>query len=147
MKVSGFTIIRNAVKNDYPVVEAITSILPICDEFVVAIGKSEDATYELIKAIPSNKIRIVETVWDDTLREGGKTFAMETDKAFQAISPDADWCFYIQADEVLHEKYHDTVRDAMMRFKDDTRVDGLLFKYKLFFALSEELLPIHSDKH
>ncbi len=134
MKVSGFTIIRNAVKNDYPVVEAITSILPICDEFVVAIGKSEDATYELIKAIPSNKIRIVETVWDDTLREGGKTFAMETDKAFQAISPDADWCFYIQADEVLHEKYHDTVRDAMMRFKDDTRVDGLLFKYKHFFG-------------
>jgi hypothetical protein len=130
MKVSGFTIIRNAVKNDYPVVEAITSVLPICDEFVVAIGKSDDATYELIKNIPSDKIRIIQTVWDETLREGGRTFALETDKAFQAISADSDWCFYIQADEVLHEKYYDTVRDAMIRFKDDKSVDGLLFNYK-----------------
>lgn len=134
MKVSGFTIIRNAVKNDYPVVEAITSVLPICDEFVVAIGKSDDATYELIKSISSNKIRIIDTVWDDTLREGGRTFAIETDKAFQAISPDSDWCLYIQADEVLHEKYYDTVREAMIRFKDDNLVDGLLFNYKHFYG-------------
>lgn len=134
MKVSGFTIIRNAVKNDYPVVEAITSVLPICDEFVVAVGKSDDATYELIKNIPSDKIRIIETVWDDTLREGGRTFALETDKAYQAISPDTEWCFYIQADEVLHEKYYDIVRDAMIRFKDDKSVDGLLFNYKHFYG-------------
>ncbi len=134
MKVSGFTIIRNAIKNDYPVVEAITSVLPICDEFVVAVGKSEDATYDLIKNIPSSKIRIIETVWDDTLREGGRTFALETDKAFEATSPDAVWCFYIQADEVLHEKYHDTVRDAMIRFKEDKLVDGLLFNYKHFYG-------------
>jgi len=134
MKVSGFTIIRNAVKNDYPVIEAITSVLPICDEFVVAVGKSEDATYELIKNIPSNKIRIIETVWDDTLREGGRTFALETDKAFQAISPDSEWCFYIQADEVLHEKYHETVRAAMIRLKEDKSVDGLLFNYKHFYG-------------
>ena len=58
MKVSGFTIIRNAVKNDYPVVEAITSVLPFCDEFVVAVGKSDDATYELIKNIPSEVVKL-----------------------------------------------------------------------------------------
>lgn len=134
MKVSGFTIVRNAVKNDYPVVAAITSILPICDEFVVAVGNSDDATYDLIKNIASEKIRIIETVWDDTLRQGGRTFALETDKAFNAVSPDADWCFYIQADEVLHEKYHDAVRDAMIRYKEDKRVDGLLFNYKHFWG-------------
>jgi len=134
MKVSGFTIIRNAIKNDYPVIEAITSVLPVCDEFIVAVGKSEDATYDLIRQIPSDKIRIIETVWDDTLREGGRTFALETDKAFQAVSPDSDWCFYIQADEVLHEKYLDTVRDAMIRFKGDKQVEGLLFNYKHFWG-------------
>ena len=134
MKVSGFTIVRNAVKNDYPVVEAISSILPLCDEFIVAVGKSEDATYDMIKRIPSDKIKIIETVWDDSLREGGRTFALETDKAFQAVSNDADWCFYIQADEVLQEKYHDTVRRAMVQFKDDSRVDGLLFNYKHFWG-------------
>ncbi len=134
MKVSGFTIIRNAIRNDYPVVEAITSVLPICDEFIVAVGKSEDATYELIKNIPSDKIRIIETVWDDDLREGGRVFALETDKAFHAVSEHSDWCFYIQADEVLHEKYHDSVRNAMIRFKEDKSVDGLLFDYKHFWG-------------
>lgn len=158
MKVSGFTIIRNAVKNDYPVIEAITSVLPICDEFVVAVGKSDDATYELIAKIPSAKIKIIETVWDDTLREGGRTFALETDKAFQAVSPDVDWCFYIQADEVLHEKYHDSVRDAMIRFKDDKSVEGLLFNYKHFWGSYDyvgeswqwyrrEIRIIRNDKH
>jgi hypothetical protein len=134
MKVSGFTIVRNAIKNDYPVVEAITSILPLCDEFIVAVGKSDDATYDLIKGIPSDKIKIIETVWDDSLREGGKVFALETDKAFHAISKDADWCFYIQADEALHEKYYDAVRAAMVQFKNDNAVDGLLFNYKHFWG-------------
>ena len=60
MKVAGFTIIRNAIKFDYPVVEAITSILPICDEFVVAVGNSDDETLQLIKQIDSPKIKIFE---------------------------------------------------------------------------------------
>ncbi|WP_240534750.1 glycosyltransferase family protein [Pedobacter aquae] len=110
MKVAGFTFIRNAVVNDYPIVEAITSILPLCDEFIIAHGNSTDDTLQLLQAIASPKIKIINTVWDDSLREGGKTFALETDKAFEAISPDADWAFYIQGDEVVHEKYHETIK-------------------------------------
>src|SRR5690242_8873082 len=102
MKVAGFTFIRNAVKFDYPVREAILSILPLCDEFIVALGNSDDSTEELIRSIPSDKIKIIRTVWDDSFREGGRTFALETDKAFRAVSTDADWCFYIQGDEMLH---------------------------------------------
>ena len=49
MKVSGFTFVRNAVKYDYPVVESIASILPLCDEVVVAVGQSEDGTRALIR--------------------------------------------------------------------------------------------------
>ena len=134
MKVTGFTFIRNAIKFDYPVVEAITSILPICDEFVVAVGNSEDGTRELIAAIDPQKIRIVETVWDDSLREGGRVLAEETNKAFDAIGSDADWAFYIQGDEVMHERYLDVVRDAMKRYKDDPNVDGLLFNYAHFYG-------------
>lgn len=134
MKVVGFTIIRNAIRYDYPVVEAILSVLPLCDEFVVAVGQSEDATLELIQSIHPEKIKIVHTVWDDGLREGGRVLAVETDKAFQAIHADADWCFYIQADEVVHEKYHTVIRNAMEQFKDDPVVDGLLFHYKHFYG-------------
>ena len=134
MKVSGFTFIRNAEIYDYPVVEAIRSILPVCDEFVVAVGKSDDATLELIAAIDPSKIRIIETTWDDSLREGGRVLAVETDKAFQAISPDADWAFYIQGDEVMHEKYLAPVKNAMLKWKDHPEVDGLLFDYLHFYG-------------
>jgi hypothetical protein len=134
MNVSGFTIIRNAVKYDYPIVEAIKSVLPLCDEFVVAVGNSIDNTLELVKSIDSPKIRIIETVWDESLREGGRTFALETDKAFRAISPDCDWAIYIQADEAIHEKYYPAIREAMEKYKDDRLVDGLLFHYKHFYG-------------
>lgn len=134
MKVAGFTIIRNAIKYDYPVVEAITSILPICDEFIVAVGNSEDATLDLIKNIGSPKIKIIETIWDDNLREGGQVLAIETNKAFDAISPDTDWCFYIQSDECVHEKHLAAIKDAMLKYKDDKHVDGLLFNYVHFYG-------------
>ncbi|MCA4893815.1 MAG: glycosyltransferase family 2 protein [Cytophagales bacterium] len=134
MKIAGFTIVRNAVKYDYPIVEAITSVLPLCDEFIVSVGSGEDNTLDLILAINSPKIRIIHTIWDDTLREGGRVLAVETDKAFQSVSPDADWCFYIQADEVVHEKYYDTIRQAMAKYKENKEVDGLLFHYKHFYG-------------
>lgn len=137
MKVSGFTIVRNAVKYDYPVVEAISSILPVCDEVIVSIGNSEDGTEQLIRGIQSPKIKIVHSVWDDSLRIGGKLLAVETDKAKAHVSPDADWCFYIQADEVLHEDGCRAVIDAMNRYKDNARVDGLLFNYRHFYGSYE----------
>ena len=134
MYVSGFTFVRNAIKFDYPIVEAIMSILPLCDEMIVAVGNSDDDTLELIKSIDSSKIKIIETVWDDTLREGGKVLAVETNKALAAVSKDADWCFYIQGDEVVHEKYLLAIRQAMEDNLDDQEVDGLLFKYVHFYG-------------
>jgi hypothetical protein len=134
MKVSGFTFIRNAINNDYQVVEAITSILPVCDEFVVAVGKSDDDTRKLVEDIGSSKIRIIDTVWDDNLREGGKVFAIETNKALAAISPDTDWAFYIQGDEVVHEKYLPLVKKEMEDNLDDPNIEGLLFKYVHFYG-------------
>lgn len=134
MKVSGFSFIRNAIKYDYPIVEAITSVLPLCDEFVVAVGQSDDETEALIRAIGSPKIRIIHTVWDDTLREGGRVLAQETDKALAAISPDTDWAFYMQGDEVLHEKYLPVVQESMSRYLNDPSVEGLLFRYLHFYG-------------
>jgi len=134
MKVTGFTFIRNALIYDYPVVEAIRSILPVCDDFVVAVGNSDDATLQLIRQIDPAKIKIVETVWDDKLREGGRVLALETDKAYQAIGNDTDWAFYIQGDEVVHEKYLEPIREAMLKWKDHPEVDGLLFDYLHFYG-------------
>jgi hypothetical protein len=134
MKVAGFTFIKNAIKYDYPILEAITSILPICDEFVVAVGQSEDDTLALIKSINSPKIRIIETVWDETLREGGRVLAVETNKAFAAISAEMDWAFYIQGDEAVHEQYLPNIRKAMEENLPNPEVEGLLFNYLHFYG-------------
>jgi hypothetical protein len=134
MKVAGFTIIRNAIKFDYPVVEAITSVLPICDAFYVGVGKGEDETRELIKSIGSEKIIILDSVWDDSLREGGKVLAVETNKVFDAIPESFDWCFYIQSDECVHEEQLAGLREDMLKYWQDQNVEGLLFAYHHFYG-------------
>ncbi len=134
MKVSGFTFIKNALQFDYPIKEAILSILPLCDEMIVAVGDSSDATRELITNISSDKIRIIDTVWDPSLQREGAVLASETNKALRAINSDPDWCFYIQGDEVLHEQYLENVNQAMLQWKDKPEVEGLLFKYRHFYG-------------
>jgi hypothetical protein len=136
MKVTGFTFIRNAIKFDYPVSESIRSILPLCDDFVVAVGSSDDNTEDLIQSIDRQKIKTIKTIWDDSpeMKKGGKVFASETNKAFREVPEDSDWAFYIQGDEVVHEKYLDVIQSAMKKWKDDLSVDGFLFKYLHFYG-------------
>ena len=134
MKVCGFTIIRNAIKYDYPVVEAIQSVLPLCDKFIVLIGNSEDETEALIKTIISDKIEIHYSVWDDTLREGGKVLAVETNKAFDLIDQTFDWAIYIQSDEAIHERYHEAIKKSLLNYKSNDKVNGLLLKYLHFYG-------------
>jgi len=132
MKVSGATFVRNAIRFGYPVVESIRSILPICDEFIVNVGDSEDETLALIKSIDDPKIRIVTSKWDDNLRQGGRILSQQTDIALSHCS--GDWIFYIQADEVVHERYLEIIRRKMEAFLPVKEVEGLLFDFRHFFG-------------
>jgi len=134
MKVSGFTIIKNAIINGYPIVEAIQSVLPLVDEMIVLIGDCEDDTVGLIEAIKDPKIKIHHSVWDKTLRSGGQLLAVETDKAFALIDSASTWAVYIQGDEVIHEKYYPAIRKGFEQYKDNQKVQGLLFKYVHFYG-------------
>lgn len=134
MKVSGFTFAKNAIKYDYPLAESIRSILPIVDEFVVCLGDSEDETEDLIKGIESPKLKIIHSVWNKDLREGGRVLAEETDKSMDATAEDSNWLFYVQADEVVHEKDLPVIWSAMEKYKDDKKIEGLLFRYNHFYG-------------
>lgn len=134
MKVAGFTIVRNAEKFDYPVKESILSVLPLVDIFIVSIGQSEDNTEQIIQSIPSDKIKIIHSVWDDTLRKDGKLLSIETNKAKSHIPKDVDWCIYIQADEVIHEQDYDTIIQSMQLHLNNKEVEGLLFNYHHFYG-------------
>ena len=132
MTVSGFTFCRNAVKYDYPVVESVKSALPLCDEFIVNVGRCEDGTLELIRSIRDPRIKIVESVWDDSLRKDGLIYSQQTNIALDHCK--GDWAFYIQADEVLHEDDLPVLRRAMAEHAGNLKVKGLLFRYLHFIA-------------
>ncbi|MEJ2230319.1 MAG: hypothetical protein P8X46_03960 [Nitrospirales bacterium] len=126
MKISGFTFCRNVVKFDFPVVEAITSILPIVDEFVVNVGKSEDETLEVIQSIKDRRMKIVESVWDESLRKDGRIFGIQQDMALSYCT--GDWAFLVQGDEVIHEEDLADIRAALDHYSPDPEVLGLVLR-------------------
>lgn len=133
MKISGFTIIRNATIYDFPIVESICSVLPVVDEFIVVMGDSQDNTAELVASIDSPKIRIINTSWDiKAFHKDGNIYAQQTDLALKACS--GDWCIYIQADEVLHEQGYAAIRKACSDHLEDKRVEGFVLKYQHFYG-------------
>lgn len=130
MAVSGFTIVRNAVRLDFPVLESIRSILPLCDEVVVNVGASDDETLDLVRSIGDSRVRILETVWDFSRRE--TLLADETRRAMRACR--GSWGICVQADEVLHEGGVPILRRALDESEGDPRVEGLLVRYRHFFG-------------
>jgi len=132
MTLSGFSFIRNGVRFDYPFVESISSILPLCDEFIIAVGNSDDETQDHLSRINSPKLKIIETVWDDSLRSGGAVLAQQTDIALSHVS--GDWAFYLQADEIVHEKDFPAITAGLEQYHDRKEVEGLLFSYKHFYG-------------
>lgn len=133
MKISGFTIIRNAIQYDFPVIESITSILDLVDEFIVRLGDSNDETEALIKSIDSPKIKIIHSNWDtSTYNVNGMIYAHETDLALKACT--GDWCIYLQADEILHEAALPVIRSACEKYLNQQNVEGFLVKYIHFWG-------------
>lgn len=133
MKISGFTIIRNAVIYDFPIVESIKSILDLVDEYIVVAGDSTDATDELISSINSPKIKVIKTVWDNVkYRDKGMVYAAQTDIALQACS--GDWCIYLQSDEVIHEDSLPIIREACQKHLLNEKVEGFILKYTHFYG-------------
>jgi glycosyltransferase involved in cell wall biosynthesis len=132
LKISGFSFVKNAVKLYYPIAESIKSMLPIVDEFVIACGDSDDGTTELIRSIGDPKIKIIETVWNPGHFVHGAVNAVQSNIALDACT--GDWCFYLQADEVVHEKYLPGLTEKMREYLDYPEVEGLLFDYKHFYG-------------
>ena len=126
--------VRNADKLFYPIQQSIRSILPIVDEFVVAVGDcdKDDRTREIIGEIGDPKVKIIDTVWDIEKYPNGTENAHQTNIAMDACS--GDWLFYLQADEVIHEKYLPVIEQRCRELADDKKVEGLLFKYLHFWG-------------
>ncbi|HYF02849.1 MAG TPA: glycosyltransferase [Patescibacteria group bacterium] len=130
MKISGVSFVRNALKLSYPIIESLTSLIPVCDEVIVAVGNSDDGTLEAVRGL-SPKIRVIETIWDDAKREGGRILAEQTNIALnEAVG---DWCLYLQADEVLHEDDLEKIKPEMIK-AENRDIEALIFRYRHFYG-------------
>jgi len=136
MKVSGFTFLRNGQKLGYPFVASIRSILPIVDEFVIALGPCEDDAEQMLRGIGDPKIRIIPTQWNERIRPdySVKGFVYGQQKSIALFNCTGDWAFYLEADEVVHENDLPKIRAALEKYLNDERVETLAFDYLHFYG-------------
>lgn len=141
MKVSGFTFLRNGQRLGYPFVESIRSILPLVDEFVIALGPCDDDTEPMVRGIGDPKIRIIPTQWNERLRSdySVKGFVYGQQKSIALFNCTGDWAFYLEADEVVHENDLPKIRAAMEKHLNDQRVEALAFDYLHFYGNANTL--------
>ncbi len=137
MKISGFTFLRNGTSLGYPYIESLRSLLMVCDEIVVVVGQSEDDTLEQVKAIGDSRIRIIETVWNESMRDRGYVYAQQ--KMIAQFNCTGDWAFYLEGDEIIHEADAPKIRAVMEKYLNDQEVEALVFDYHHFYGCPDML--------
>jgi hypothetical protein len=138
MTISAFTFIKNGEMLGYPFIESIKSILSIVDEFVINVGNSEDNTLELIKGIESEKIRIIESKWNDKMKDRGYVYGQQ--KMIAQFNCTSDWAFYLEGDEVVHEEDLDKIKQTCQKYVDDDSVEAVTFDYFHFYGNANSYL-------
>lgn len=137
MKVSGFSFLRDGVRLGYPFEESIRSALPVCDEFIVAVGAGDDGTLERLRAMNEPKLRLIPTTWNERCRSHGYVYGQQ--KMIAQFNCTGDWAFYLEGDEVLHEQDIDRLRRALGHYLDDREVEVLAFDYYHFYGDANHL--------
>jgi len=132
MKISGFTFIRHGTLLGYPYIESLTSLLSLCDEVVVAIGKGQDDTLQRVKAITNPKLRIIETTWNETMHDRGYVYAQQ--KMIAQFNCTGDWAFYLEADEILHEQDIIPLKQTLQTHLNNPNIEALVFDYYHFYG-------------
>lgn len=132
MKISGFTYVRNGFEYQYPFIASIESLLPIVDELIVVVGDSSDGTKKAILDLNENKIKIIDSIWDNSLRYGGELFAEQANIGIRHSS--GDWLIHLQADEVLMEGCRADLLQQIHMGNSSEKIDGILFPFLHFWG-------------
>ena len=123
---------RNAEINGYPFTESVRSILPIVDEFICAVGQSDDATRESLLNIGDPKIKLIDTVWNDNMRDRGFVYGQQ--KMIAQYNCSGDWAFYLEGDEVVHEEDLSGIYQSMENNLSNESVEALYFDFLHFYG-------------
>ncbi|MFN3786157.1 MAG: glycosyltransferase [Thiothrix sp.] len=106
--------------------------MPIVDEFVIAVGNSDDDTSSLLNSLNEPKLRLIETAWNEHMRVKGYVYGQQ--KMLAQFACSGEWIFYLEGDEVVHENDWARIQASMQRYRDDPEVEALIFDYLHFYG-------------
>jgi hypothetical protein len=133
--ISGFMILKNAISQGYPFLEAIVAALPICDEFLISDGYSLDGTWDALQFLyrgHSDKIRLFRDEWRGPVRSG-EILAVMTNVLLERCT--GSYCLYIQGNDILHECYLQTLRRLPILYPNTD-----MFKLPFYTVMGASLL-------
>merc|ERR1712096_127749 len=131
---SGFTFLKNAENLYFPYIQSIKSIITICNEFVIALGKSKDLSMIKIKFISktNKKIKIINTEWNKNMKIKGYTYAQQ--KMISQFHCTGKWLFYLEGDEIIHEKDLKNIYKSLKIYIKYIEIESIAFKYYHFYG-------------
>ena len=114
MKLGGLVCVRNGIELDYCFVEAIKSLLPVCDVVTVCDGESTDWTQKYIRdwMLTEPKINLCVYKWPDP--KGDINFWVDWLNYARVHCP-SDFIFQLDADELLSDESYDEVLELKER--------------------------------
>jgi len=135
MKIFGFTLLRNGIKYDYSFKECLSSLNAVTEKTYLALGASEDGTEDVINSLPN--IKVIPTVWDDALRDGGLILSQQTNVALNTLREDYGesddaWGIYLQCDEVFHQDDYQLIKNDIAKAQAEG-CDAISFRYFHFW--------------
>lgn len=141
MHVTGVLSVRAAVELGYPFVQVVESLLSLCDRVCFSYDPEFPDDADKIMELESRlgiegegKVVYDKSSWNMDNNDKGSEIAWQMDMAIfsQLIRSDTrtDWFVVLQADELLHEKDAEDLRDFMKNASPD--IDGFALE-RLYF--------------
>jgi glycosyltransferase involved in cell wall biosynthesis len=117
--ISGYTTVYNAIRQEYPFMQCIKSMLAFCDEVCVVDGGSTDGTLEtLLKSFSGNeKVKIKQVKRDWSAPNYPIFDGMQKAEARSMCT--SEFCWQMDSDEIVHEDDADKIRDICKYFSID----------------------------
>lgn len=127
-RISGYTHLMHPKTHGYPYIQSIRSMLGFCDEVIVVNGDPSDSDDSiddirdddvLGTAIAANQLKIIDREWDPD--EPGMD-GMQKAFGRAMVSPEAEFLWQQDADEIVHERDYGKIHDVCRRFPSDVDV-------------------------